>query len=275
MYALYALHTTSALSERLSSLLLEIGRATRAEKEAHPSFASVVDGQHRMTGFPSKASIEFTHSFATCLTRQLYSKISHQGDPHPISILRISKLINYANRTLVSAYCEIGRGLKLYETDSFGRAVLITVTPTFDIWEDLAEKRFKRVISVVNNLSKELVRSPREVRHSISELKQAFFIAQTLERDLMAKRRYEILATSALEAMMEPDKTTKLGLRDIANKLELMQEMGEVPSETLLEGFNVKEHEGRVTIEWTGSGSEASRAEKSSRAATSTTSTGK
>jgi len=261
------------LSERVSSLLLEIGRATRAGKYADPSFT--IDGQRRMTGFSGKPSIDFTHSFATCLTRQLYSKIAHQREPHPISMLQISKLINYANRTLVSAYCEIGRGLELYETDSFGRAMLITVTPTFDIWEDLVEKRFKRVVSVVNYLSKELARSPREVRHSISELKQAFFIAQTLERDLMAKRRYEILASSALEAMMGPDKATELSLRDIANKLELMQEMREVPSEALLEGFNVKEHEGRATIEWTGSGSEASQAERSSRAGTSTTSTGK
>lgn len=218
--------------------------------------------------------MEFTESLTGCLTRELYSKLHHRRETHPTNMLQISKFINHANRTLVSAYCEIGEGLELYEMKPLGRAILVAATPTFDIWEDLAEKRFKSLIDLVNLLAKKLKTSPEEVRHSISELKQAFFIEQTLEQDPMAKRRYEILANTTLEALVGPESVAESALKDIAQKLDLMQQMSRIPSEELLEGFSVSEHEGRVRIEWTGSGSKENQAEKLSRTKTSTISTG-
>ncbi len=267
------------MSQRVSSLLLDIGRATREGKGtelkgADPS-VFFVNGRHGFAGMEARASLEFAESLNECLTRQLYAKFTHQRETHPTNILQISRFINHANRTLVSAYCEIGKGLELYELKSLGRAMLVATTPTFDIWEDLSQKRFKFIITLVNSLAKELYRSPERVRHSISELKQAFFIAQTLEQDPMARRRYEILANTAIKAIVGFEKISESALKDMAHKLELMDQMSHIPSEELLEGFKVTEREGRVTMEWNESGSEANQAEKSSRARMSTTSTGK
>ncbi len=249
-------------NEKLSSLLLDIGQATKEGGKGADARFSMIDEAHRFAA--AETRFDSMHELlALCLTRKVYPKLTHERESYPTSILQISRSIGYANRTLVSAYCQIGKGLELYDMNSRGRALLVSATPTFDIWKDLAIKHFKSVISFIDYLTKYLDDSPEEVRHSISELKQAFFIAQTLEDDVMTRRRYEILANETLNALIMTQ--PKSILIDIVRKLEVMEEMKQARPEELLRDFKVTEHEGKVSIDWTGSGSAERQPRKSSR----------
>lgn len=130
----------------------------------------------------------------------------------------------------------------------------MTTTPVFDMWESLTERRFSLLANFVHFLAKQFPESPREVRRSVSDLKQAFFFAQTLEKDIFAKRRYEILTYLAIEVLAAPERVTVPALREMGDKLRLMQEMASIPEEEILEDFAVKQKGGRVSLEWTESG---------------------
>lgn len=239
------------VTDRATSLFREIGHVT---KEGKGASVNAVGGLHEISAYKVMKSVEVVETGAEGLARTLHSKYFPASASHPTNILQISAKIKYANRTLISAYCELGGALGLYRLGSMGRATLLTTTPVFDMWESLTERRFSLLANFVHFLAKQFPESPREVRRSVSDLKQAFFFAQTLEKDIFAKRRYEILTYLAIEVLAAPERVTVPALREMGDKLRLMQEMASIPEEEILEDFAVKQKGGRVSLEWTESG---------------------
>jgi len=252
------------IGHRPSTMMLEIGRATKG-KGAEPLHFANVKGHQKGRMIRAKASMEpllqYADPFNSPFHFPPFSKLIETEQTFPTTILQVSRTIKYANRTLVSAYAELGHSLGLYNTDSAGRAILLTTTPVFDIWEKLQENRYEDIAKVAHYLAKYQAQFPLEVKQLLSELKQAFFVAQTLESDPLAKRRYEILASLTVEALASENNVSKT-MEDMAGKLMLMHEMAGIPSSELLEGFTVKEKGEDVSIEWTRSGSKEPPARK-------------
>ena len=258
-------------NQRLASILIEIGQATKEPVKGADALS--FSGTDSPTHLPHHITPEYLHGlYSLCLTHQIYPRLSHEKVSHPMSIFMIAGMLEHVNRNLVSLSCEIGKGLELYDTNHKGRAILVTTTPTFDIWKGIVKRQFKPVSAFVDYLARQTQHSPVDVRHSLSELKQAFFIAHTLESDVLIKRRYEILADLTLRALNSSQ--PELILKDVKEKLDMMEEMKQIDSDELLKDFKITESEGRVSIDWTESGSAEDYRKRSSKRNKPTTFTG-
>ncbi|HEV2137866.1 MAG TPA: hypothetical protein VGR53_03425 [Nitrososphaerales archaeon] len=184
-----------------------------------------------------------------------------------LNLYQLSKYLKYQNRTLISSYIEIGESLGFFTILPLGRAKFVGTTGSFHFWSRLALGKFGDFAREIRAVTKRLKED--ELGEFLWELRNTFEIAEVLEKDPLAKRRYQVLTeicaginikkSEAREIRAEIIGEPKRRLDELRHHLELMQEMTKFPSDSL-EGFDVRQEGQRLILDWKESGSEESQA---------------